>query len=84
MMNLLNYVAKHHIELEKAKELPQYETELATKINHYFEETKPLHRKDVLDYFGITKHMFYKLKNVNAIKVPTYMTTKQIRTPRYK
>ena len=84
MMNLLNYVAKHHIELEKVKELPQSEAELAKKINHYFEETKPLHREDVLNHFGITKHMFYKLKNANAIKIPTYMTTKKIRMPRHK
>lgn len=83
-MNLLNYVAKHHIDLETVKELPQEEAELAKKINQYFERNKPLHRADVLNQFDITKHMFYKLKNANAIKVPTYMTTKQIRMSRCK
>ena len=84
MMNLLNYVVKHHINLETVKPLPQDEIELANKINQYFEKKKPLHREDVLNYFNITKHMFYKLKNANAIKIPTYMTTKKIRMPKYK
>jgi hypothetical protein len=52
------------------------EAELAKKINQYFEEKKPLVRQDVLDYFGITKHQFYKLKKKDAIQVPTYMTSK--------
>ena len=84
MMNLVNYVAKRHINLDTVKDLVQDELELANKINQYFKEKKPLHRKDVLDYFGITKHMFYKLKYANAIKVPAYMTTKQIRIHKYK
>ena len=53
MMNLLNYTVNRHIELEKVKELPKDQMELAKKINHYFEETKPLHREDVLNHFGI-------------------------------
>lgn len=84
MMNLLNYTVKRHIELEKVKQLPNEEAELAQKINNYFKETKPLHRKDVLDYFGISKHMFYKLKNANAIHVPLYMTNKQVRVHKNK
>ena len=70
--------------IEKAKQLPQDEMELARKINSYFKEIKPKHREDVLTHFGITKHMFYKLKKVNAIQVPAYMTNKQIRVYKKK
>ena len=35
MMNLLNYTVNRHIELEKVKELPKDQMELAKKINHY-------------------------------------------------
>jgi hypothetical protein len=76
MMNLLNYTVQHHIKLEQERQLTLEEAELAKKINEYFEEKKPLVRQDVLDYFGITKHLFYKLKNKDAIQVPTYMTAK--------
>ena len=76
MMNLLNYTVQHHIKLDQEKQLTLEEAELAKKINQYFEEKKPLVRQDVLDYFGITKHLFYKLKKKDAIQVPTYMTAK--------
>ena len=76
MMNLLNYTVQHHIKLEQERQLTLEEAELAEKINQYFEEKKPLVRQDVLDYFGITKHLFYKLKKKDAIQVPTYMTAK--------
>lgn len=80
MMNLVNYVANRHSNVEKdIEELPKEQAELATKINSFFKETKPQHRQDVLNYFGISKHMFYKLKQLKAIQVPDYMTNKQIR-----
>jgi hypothetical protein len=75
-MNLLNYTAQHHFRLEQERKLTSEEAELAKKINEYFEEKKPLVRQDVLDYFGITKHLFYKLKKKEAIQVPIYMTSK--------
>ena len=76
MMNLLNYTVQHHSRLERERQLTSEEAELAKKINEYFIEKKPLVRQDVLDYFGITKHQFYKLKNKDAIQVPIYMTSK--------
>ena len=76
MMNLLNYTVQHHFRLEQEKQVTSEEAELAKKINQYFEEKKPLVRQDVLDYFGITKHQFYKLKNKDAIQVPAYMTSR--------
>jgi DNA invertase Pin-like site-specific DNA recombinase len=76
MMNLLNYTVQHHFKLEQEKMLTSEEAELAEKINRYFEEKKPLVRQEVLDYFGISKHQFYKLKNKNAINVPVYMTNR--------
>lgn len=76
MMNLLNYTAQRHSRLEQERMLSVEEAELAKKINEYFEEKKPLVRQEVLDYFGITKHQFYKLKNKDAIQVPIYMTSK--------
>ena len=76
MMNLLNYTAQRHFKLEQEKQLSADEAELAKKINEYFIEKKPLLRQEVLDYFGITKHLFYKLKNKDAIQVPTYMTSR--------
>ncbi len=75
-MNLLNYTVQHHIKLEQEKQLTSEEAELAKKINKYFEEKKPLVRQDVLNYFGITKHLFYKLKKKDAIQVPIYMTSR--------
>ena len=69
MMNLLNYVVQHHSKLD-SRLIPKDDLELATKINTFFIEKKPLYRKDVLNYFGISKHTFYKLKNANLIKVP--------------
>jgi len=50
--------------------------ELAGKVNNFFTESKPLYRKDVLDYFGMSKHMFYKLKKANAIRVPEYISNR--------
>ena len=76
MMNLLNYTVQHHSRLEREKQLTSEEAELAKKINEYFEEKKPLVRQEVLDYFGITKHLFYKLKKKDAIQVPLYMTSR--------
>ena len=76
MMNLLNYTVQHHFKLDQERQLTSEEVELAKKINQYFEEKKPLVRQDVLDYFGITKHLFYKLKNKDAIQVPAYMTSR--------
>jgi hypothetical protein len=32
--------------------------------------------QDVLDYFGMSKHMFYKLKKANAIRVPEYISNR--------
>ena len=69
MMNLINYVEDKYSKTYTHR-LSKEEIELADKINHYFIESKPLFRKDVLDYFSISKHMFYKLKNINAIQVP--------------
>ena len=69
MMNLVDYVEKQYSKTE-APNLSKEEIELANKINEYFMEHKPMFRKEVLDYFGISKHMFYKLKKVNAIRVP--------------
>ena len=76
MINLLNYTVQHHSRLEQERQLTSEEAELAKKINEYFIEKKPLVRQDVLDYFGITKHQFYKLKNKDAIQVPAYMTSR--------
>lgn len=76
MMNLLKYTVQHHSRLERERQLTLEEAELAKKINEYFKEKKPLVRQDVLNYFGITKHLFYKLKKKEAIQVPTYMTSK--------
>jgi hypothetical protein len=69
MMNLVNYVEVKYSKTYTHR-LSKEEIELANKINHYFIESKPLFRKDVLDYFGISKYTFYKLKNINAIQVP--------------
>ena len=69
MRNLLDYVEKQYTEVVTPN-LSKDELELASKINKYFIEHKPMFRQEVLDYFGISKHMFYKLKNVNAIRVP--------------
>ena len=69
MMNLVDYVERQYSKTETLT-LSKDELELASKINEYFIEHKPMFRKEVLDYFGISKHMFYKLKNVNAIRVP--------------
>jgi len=80
MLNLVNYVANRHSNAELViEQLPKEQAELATKINTFFTEIKPQHRKDVLDYFGISKHLFYKLKQANAIQVPDYITNKKIR-----
>lgn len=76
MMNLLNYTVQHHSRLEREKQLTSEEAELAKKINEYFIKNKPLVRQEVLDYFGITKHLFYKLKNKDAIQVPAHMTSR--------
>jgi len=82
-MNLVNYVANRHSNVEtEPKQLPKEQQELATKINTFFTETKPQHREDVLNYFGITKYTFYKLKQLKAIQVPDYMTNKLIRVKR--
>jgi len=69
MMNLVNYVERQYTKIETPN-LSKDELELARKINKYFIEHKPKFRKEVLDYFGISKHMFYKLKNEKAIRVP--------------
>lgn len=69
MQNLVNYVEKLYTKVETPN-LSKDEIELASKINEYFNESKPMFRQDVLDYFGISKHMFYKLKKENAIRVP--------------
>ena len=69
MMNLINYGEDKYSKTYTHR-LSKEEIKLADKINHYFIESKPLFRKDVLDYFSISKHMFYKLKNINAIQVP--------------
>ena len=75
MMNLVNYVEDKYSN-KNTHNLSKEELELATKVNYFFNESKPLFRKDVLDYFGISKHMFYKLKNANAIQVPSYISSK--------
>ena len=69
MMNLVNYVETQYSKTETPN-LTKDEIELANKINQFFIDSKPMFRQEVLDYFGISKHMFYKLKNVNAIRVP--------------
>lgn len=69
MRNLLDYVEKQYSKIERPN-LSKDELELARKINEFFIEQKPMFRQDVLDYFGISKHMFYKLKKENAIRVP--------------
>jgi hypothetical protein len=75
-MNLVDYVVKQHSK-DKTQTLTKDELELAGKINFYFVESKPLYRQDVLDYFGITKHMFYKLQKADAIKIPENITNKR-------
>jgi hypothetical protein len=75
-MNLLNYTANRYINLETSKQLSKEDAELAKKINEYFLKTRPIHRQHVLDYFGISKHKFYKLKNVHAIQVPEYISNR--------
>lgn len=75
-MNLLNYTLNHYSNLEKTNQLSKEDTSLAEKINEYFVSVKPLHRQDVLDYFGISKHKFYKLKNIHAIQVPEYISNR--------
>lgn len=75
MMNLVNYVEDKYSN-KNTHNLSKEEMELASKVNNFFIESKPLFRKDVLDYFGISKHMFYKLKNANAIQVPKDMSSK--------
>ena len=69
MMNLVNYVEKQYSNAN-AHNLSKEELELASKVNNFFTENKPLFRQDVLDYFGMSKHMFYKLKEAKAIQVP--------------
>jgi len=56
--------------------LSKGEMELASKVYNFFVESKPLYRQDVLDYFGMSKHMFYKLKKANAIRVPEYISNR--------
>lgn len=75
MMNLVNYVEKQYSNAN-THNLSKEELELASKLNNFFIESKPLFRQDVLDYFGISKHMFYKLKNAKAIQVPIDITNK--------
>ena len=75
MMNLVNYVESQYSRTY-THDLTKEELELASKVNEYFIEHKPLFRKDVLDYFGISKHMFYKLKKANAIRVPEYISNR--------
>jgi len=74
MMNLVNYVEAQYS--RKYTELTKDEINLANHINNYFIEKKPLFRKDVLDHFGMSKHMFYKLKNANAIQVPKEISSR--------
>jgi hypothetical protein len=69
MRNLLDYVEKQYTKVATPN-LSKDELELASKINKYFIEHKPMFRQEVLTYFGISKHMFYKLKKENAIQVP--------------
>ena len=75
MMNLVNYVEKQYSNTD-THNLSKGEMELASKVNNFFVESKPLYRQDVLDYFGMSKHMFYKLKNANAIRVPEYISNR--------
>ena len=75
MMNLVNYVEKQYSNTN-THNLSKEEMELASKVNNFFIESKPLYRQDVLDYFGMSKHMFYKLKKANAIRVPEYMSNR--------
>ena len=75
MMNLVNYVEDKYSN-KNTHNLSKEEMELASKVNNFFTESKPLFRKDVLDYFGISKYTFYKLKNINAIKVPKSISSK--------
>jgi hypothetical protein len=75
MMNLVNYVEKQYSNTD-THNLTKEEMELASKVNNFFIDSKPLFRKDVLDYFGMSKHMFYKLKKANAIQVPEYMSNR--------
>jgi hypothetical protein len=75
MMNLVNYVEKQYSNTD-THNLSKEEMELASKVNNFFTESKPLYRQDVLDYFGMSKHMFYKLKKANAIRVPEYISNR--------
>jgi hypothetical protein len=75
MMNLVNYVEKQYSKTD-THNLSKEEMELASKVNNFFIESKPLYRQDVLDYFGMSKHMFYKLKKANAIRVPEYISNR--------
>ena len=75
MMNLVNYVEKQYSKTD-THNLSKEEMELASKVNNFFTESKPLYRQDVLDYFGMSKHMFYKLKKANAIRVPEYISNR--------
>ena len=75
MMNLVNYVEKQYSRTD-THNLSKEEMELASKVNNFFTESKPLYRQDVLDYFGMSKHMFYKLKKANAIRVPEYISNR--------
>jgi hypothetical protein len=75
MMNLVNYVEKQYSNTD-THNLSKEEMELASKVNNFFIESKPLYRQDVLDYFGMSKHMFYKLKQANAIRVPEYISNR--------
>ena len=75
MMNLVNYVEKQYSNTD-THNLSKEEMELASKVNNFFIESKPLYRQDVLDYFGMSKHMFYKLKKANAIRVPEYISNR--------
>jgi len=75
MMNLVNYVEKQYSRTD-THNLSKEEMELASKVNNFFIESKPLYRQDVLDYFGMSKHMFYKLKKANAIRVPEYISNR--------
>ena len=75
MMNLVNYVESQYSRTY-THDLSKEEIELASKINKFFIESKPMFRQEVLKYFGISKHMFYKLKKVNAIQVPAYISNR--------
>ena len=75
MMNLVNYVEKQYSKTD-THNLSKEEMALASKVNNFFIESKPLYRQDVLDYFGMSKHMFYKLKKANVIRVPEYISNR--------